>query len=192
MSLVFVNLVKTNQSAFAAKVNAIARELSIEPNWLMAVMYSESRLNHTAVNSLSNATGLIQFMPDTARGLGTSVSALRNMSNIQQLDYVRKYFLPFKGRMHSVYDVYLITFFPVALGKPDDWVFQTKNLSASTVAKYNPGIAQGKKQITVRDFKNWFYKNMPENSRDYIFKASIGIGAIIFTVASIYLISKYK
>jgi hypothetical protein len=37
-------------------------------------------------------TGLIQFMPDTARSLGTTVEALREMTAAQQMQYVEKYF----------------------------------------------------------------------------------------------------
>ena len=68
----------------------ICCELQIRPNWLMFVMYFESRLNHRAVNRISGATGLIQFMPSTARGLGTTTDALFNMSNVDQLYYVKK------------------------------------------------------------------------------------------------------
>lgn len=33
-------------------------------------------------------------MPDTARGQGTSTAALRNMSALEQLDHVERYFQP--------------------------------------------------------------------------------------------------
>jgi hypothetical protein len=38
----------------------------------------------------SGAVGLIQFMPSTAKGLGTSTEALKKMSAVQQLDFVKK------------------------------------------------------------------------------------------------------
>ena len=41
--------------------------------------------------------GLIQFMPATARGLGTSDVELASMTDIEQLDYVEKYFAQFQG-----------------------------------------------------------------------------------------------
>jgi hypothetical protein len=40
----------------------------------------------------SSAVGLIQFLDDTAQKLGTSTSALANMSAIEQLTYVEKFF----------------------------------------------------------------------------------------------------
>ena len=39
----------------------------------------------------SGATGLIQFMPNTAEGLGTSTGELAGMSRARQMHYVEKY-----------------------------------------------------------------------------------------------------
>ncbi|MGN0014863.1 MAG: transglycosylase SLT domain-containing protein [Candidatus Gastranaerophilaceae bacterium] len=79
-------------AGFSAKVEEIAKKLNCDPNDLLGMMYSESGLNSTAVNGSSGATGLIQFMPSTAQGLGTSTAELANMSPIEQLDYVEKFF----------------------------------------------------------------------------------------------------
>ena len=76
---------------FYAKVVAIANRINCSPDALMALMNAESGLNPKAVNSNGGATGLIQFMPDTAASLGTSTPALKMMSAEQQLDYVEKY-----------------------------------------------------------------------------------------------------
>lgn len=80
-------------NAFFNKVVEIAKRIECDPNDLMGIMNSESGLNPAAVNRFSNATGLIQFMPSTARAFNTSVSALRNMSAERQLDYVEKYLI---------------------------------------------------------------------------------------------------
>jgi hypothetical protein len=121
-------------------------------------MYAESRLNSKAVNPNGGATGLIQFMPKTAAWLGTSTAALKAMSNVEQLDWVYKYFnsLGATGKMKSVYDLYLVTFFPIALGKPDSWVLESKDLSAYTVAVNNKIIDLNKdNKITVGEFKQY-------------------------------------
>lgn len=76
--------------AFYSKTTAISQRLGCDPNDLMAVMYSESGLKSTAGNKNGGATGLIQFLPSTAKSLGTTTSALRNMSAEQQLSYVEK------------------------------------------------------------------------------------------------------
>lgn len=67
----FENKVTSNKEAFLQKVRLICAKLGIEPDWLMFVMNSESGLNPAAYNPNGGASGLIQFMPDTAKGLGT-------------------------------------------------------------------------------------------------------------------------
>jgi hypothetical protein len=160
--MIFESYVKENKAEFLSKLIKIAALLGFDPNWLMAVMWSESRLNHRAVNPNGNATGLIQFMPSTAKDLGTSVEALKAMSNVQQLDYVYKYFKGLKNKAKSFTDLYMYTFFPVALNKPDDFVLQTKNLSARRIALANPGFDLNKDfQITVGEFKLAILKRLP-------------------------------
>ena len=156
--MLFENYVKSNKAEFLAKVENISAKLLIDPNWLMAVMYKESRLNPQAVNSRGGATGLIQFMPATAQALGTSTAALKAMTNVQQLDYVYKYYKPYITKLNSYPDLYLATFFPAALGKSDDYILQTSKLSAATIADANPGIDLNKdRKITVGEFKEYCY-----------------------------------
>ena len=73
------------------KIEDISERLNCRPEDLMAVINAESGFNPKARNKRSGATGLIQFMPRTARGLGTSTEELRNMSTLEQLDFVEKY-----------------------------------------------------------------------------------------------------
>lgn len=81
---------------FYNKVVQVAKRIKCNPDDLMALMNSESNLNPASQNPSSNATGLIQFMPTTAKGLGTSVEKLKTMSAEQQLVYVEKYLLEVK------------------------------------------------------------------------------------------------
>jgi hypothetical protein len=69
----------------------------------------------------SGATGLIQFMPSTAKRLGTTTDELAQMSDVEQLDYVKAYFQNF-GRLSNVGDVYMAIFWPKGIGKSDDYV----------------------------------------------------------------------
>ena len=115
----FEEYIKENREEFTEKVNNISDELGIEANWLMFVMWFESRLNPQAVNHISGATGLIQFMPSTARALGTTTDVLNRMNNVQQLDYVLAYLRPYKGKMKRWVDVYLAVFYPKAMGNPN-------------------------------------------------------------------------
>ncbi len=152
--LKYIELVNENRPQFEAKVIEIAGKLNIPPDWLMLVMESESGLSHTIVNPMGGATGLIQFMPSTAKGLGTTTTALKRMSNVQQLDYVYKYFRPYKKQLQTGYDLYSINFFPAMLGKPDDWEIHSDKLSAETIAKYNKSLdLDHNNVITVAEWK---------------------------------------
>jgi len=103
----------------------LAKKLGVpDPGWLANLINFESGFSSSIVNPSSDATGLIQFMPSTAAGLGTSTAALRQMSPKQQWPYVEEYFLkkkrqkkPFKGPT----DLYMAVFYPVAMGKGPDF-----------------------------------------------------------------------
>ena len=165
-----------SKTAFENKVRAVAQTLGINPDWLMMVMWNESRLNAQAVNkqpgdssdpltrTSTRATGLIQFMPDTALRLGTTTKALYMMNAIDQLNYVYKYFKPWTGKVKSYFDLYLVTFFPDAVGKPDDHVLQTSKLSASLIAKQNPFFDVNKDgKLTVGEVKRRMYESIPKS-----------------------------
>jgi len=167
--MVYDYLVKSNQAAFLAKVIDISTRLGINPDWLMIVMKMESGINPAAYNPNGGATGLIQFMPATAAGLGTSCSELLYMDNVTQLDYVYKYFRPYAGRLLSVTDLYMVTFFPAALGKPDDYILQTSTLHADTIARANPVFDLNKDQsITVGEFKQSILNRLPSEAMQAI------------------------
>jgi hypothetical protein len=153
----------SNPEAFVAKLHEVCKDLGIAPNWLLYVMWMESKIDPKIVNSISGATGLIQFMPSTAKGLGTSVEALRQMDAVEQMNYVHKYFLPHKGKMKSAEDVYFAVFFPAAVGKDEDWVMKTKHVSASKIAAQNKVVnLNGDDQITVGEFKDYVKKGIAQ------------------------------
>ncbi|MHB0774287.1 hypothetical protein [Halomonas sp. WWR20] len=66
----------------------------------------------------SGATGLIQFMPTTARGLGTTTDDLAGMTAIRQLDYVQDYFTPYYCRIFTLSDMYMAILLPKYVGEP--------------------------------------------------------------------------
>jgi hypothetical protein len=113
---------------FRTKVISICAELGCNPDHLMAAMAFETgeTFRPDIQNPRSQATGLIQFMPATARGLGTTIEALVQMTAETQLDFVAKYFKPMKGRMATLEDVYMAILFPVAVGKPNTHVLFAK------------------------------------------------------------------
>lgn len=185
--LVFQELVTTNRDAFVQRVREISTQLQINPNWLMAVMRFESRLNHQAVNSVSGATGLIQFMPNTARSLGTTTQALAQMTNVQQLEYVLRYYNSRRGRMHNYLDCYLVTFYPYAMGRPDTFVLGSENSPerAALVAHQNTGLDTNHDgQITVAEVRQRIYRGLTQDQINLIDGTSLdriaeGVGSAI-------------
>lgn len=79
---------------FTAELNRVAKKFNINANDLLAVMLVETggSLKPDIRNPKSGATGLIQFMPSTAAGLGTSTDELARMTRAEQMKYVEKYF----------------------------------------------------------------------------------------------------
>lgn len=114
--------------AFKRKVIEISAELGTDPNNLMAAMAFESARTFRAdiVNPDSGAVGLIQFMPATAKGLGTSTAALKKMTPVAQLDFVRLHFLPNKGRLNDLNDVYMAILWPRAIARLASYVLFAK------------------------------------------------------------------
>lgn len=130
-----------NKDLFIPKVKGYCDMLGIKPEWLMVCMAIETvkTFRPDIVNEHTGATGLIQFMPDTARSLGTSCEELAKMKNVQQIDYVYYYFKPWKGKMRSFEDVYLVIFYPAAVGKPGDYIFGLTPNMQKKIAQVNPG-----------------------------------------------------
>ena len=112
--------VKLDQ-AFLNRVKQIAQRINCDYRDLLGVMNSESGLKSNVQNKNGGASGLIQFMPATARALGTTTNALRDMTPIQQLDYVEKFYLNnirtygMQGKRLSAGDLYTLTFMPARI-----------------------------------------------------------------------------
>lgn len=164
------NIPVTMRAAFAQKVKDIAAYLVIDPNWLMQVMYAESKLNHQAKNIQQGrliAAGLLQW----TKASGVAPLSVLRLNPIQQLEKVKEYFTPYRGKMHSYFDVYLVTFFPLGMGKADDYVFATNKLSAALIAKQNPAINKNKDgKITMAEFKQYVWNSTPVSVRDIVFQ----------------------
>ena len=71
--------------------------------------------------------GLIQFLETTAAGLGTTTSKLANMSEVEQLEYIEKYFMPYSGKIETIEDIYMAIIYPKAIGKSNDYVLFSSN-----------------------------------------------------------------
>jgi hypothetical protein len=155
MKLFLYDQIPSNRTAFASKVVEISQLLGINPDWLMLVMYFESKLNSAAKNPGSSATGLIQFLEATANELGTTTAKLAAMTNVQQLDFVYRYLYRYKSKLKSVQDVYLAVFYPAAMAKDLNYIlpFSPRTVELNKIFDRNQD-----KKITVGEIRDLIVK----------------------------------
>ncbi len=161
--------------AFGQKVIHIAEDLMIPPEWLMAVMYAESKLNPGIANLQgSGAIGLIQFMPATAHELGVTTERLQRMDALQQMEYVYLYLQKVRDRYgpyQSLTDLYLGILFPKARGQDYCYTIFAK---PSTSYQQNKGLDKNKDgRVTVSDVDRHLRELFPEA---YIMNQEEGMG----------------
>jgi hypothetical protein len=115
---------------FKWKVIDICLRLGMDPSHLMACMHSESGLDPARKNETKKwglaAVGLLQFTQSTAEKLHTSLTALAEMSAVDQLDYVEQYFTPYRHRLKNIDDVYCAMFNVFGIGQPPDFVLYSR------------------------------------------------------------------
>lgn len=120
---------------FLLKLNQIAKELDADPRHLLNIMSCESDIRSDIRNPdvRLGTIGLIQFIRSTREALGWPKStppfidgayhwtpednAFASMGMVNQLDFVRAFFLPYRGRMPSAERIYHMTYFPKTLGR---------------------------------------------------------------------------
>ncbi|CAD6175812.1 Phage-related lysozyme (muraminidase) [Escherichia coli] len=116
---------------FKLKVIEVCERLEINPDYLMSCMAFETgeTFSPSVKNPNGSATGLIQFMSNTARSLGTTTNELAGMTSVEQMDYVEKYFKPYTGKIKTIEDVYMVIFCPRAVGKPNSYILYDEGRS---------------------------------------------------------------
>lgn len=114
------------------KFEKTAKNIGIPPEWFANLVNHESAgtFSPSIQNPTSRATGLIQFIPSTARAFDTSVEQLASMSFSEQLDYVAEYLKRTLKQRKVVQsdglaktsltqpDFFMVVFYPVAIGNP--------------------------------------------------------------------------
>ncbi|OHB73601.1 MAG: hypothetical protein A2V70_01255 [Planctomycetes bacterium RBG_13_63_9] len=189
----FPGLSKRSQ-AFVDGVRDVAASLGVEPNWLLAVMQAESGINPAALNDASGATGLIQFMPATAKLLKTTASKLRKMADSKQLEYVKSFYAPWAHKLTSAGDLYLATFWPAAVATPDSYAIA---VDGDPVYRANKGLdVNNDGTLTAGDVRAFInrvleryantafvepkYAIPPKSSKGVVIVAVVAIAAGIF------------
>ena len=114
-----------NDKAFLKEVKRVAGKIGVHPADLLGLMASESGLDPQAQNK-SGATGLIQFMPATAAGLGTSTAALKQMNRVEQMKYVEKFLLKTVPKGATPGHLYTAVYLPAFAKKDANYVLAKK------------------------------------------------------------------
>lgn len=155
---------------FYTNLKQVASNLGIEPRELLILMAHESGLNTSVINKIG-ATGLTQFTPATAKGLGTTIDALSKMTGSEQLKYVEKFLKGYVKPGDTAADVAMKNFLPAFANKPDDFVLGKKDdyetlytengvaISKNQMYKDNPLDKDNKGYYTVGDVKNRIRNN---------------------------------
>lgn len=148
---------------FENKVCQVSRRLDVPPEWLMAVMHSESRFDASVSNYKgSGATGLIQFMPGTVKDYDVTIKQLRNMNHVEQMDFVYEYLKDKQQRYHdfeSLTDMYLAILYPQALA--EDFCY-TLYAAPNQAYRQNSGLDQDRDgRVTVSDVDKYLKRIYP-------------------------------
>ena len=125
---------------FLAKVIEIADEVDTNPSWLLTQFWGESRFNPQAnlTNGVSSGDaarigpktiggGLFGLMKQWAKkALGIDFYDFMKMTALEQLEVARKFYAGGKGKLRSMNDVFMYTFWPAALGRKDSFVLMRR------------------------------------------------------------------
>lgn len=152
---------------FTRKIRRISKKLDIAPEWLMAVIYNESKFNCRVYNYIgSGAVGLLQFMPSTASDLGTTSKELAEMDAVSQLDYVQRYLKGVMQRqnvresgINSLTDLYLAVLYPKAIGK--DYCYSMYSSPSRQYVQNKILDVNKDKSVTISDIDEYLKRKYP-------------------------------
>lgn len=133
---------------FLTKVKEVASRLKFDPVDLLAIMNLETgRTFDPSITNNLGYTGLIQFGNDSATRLNTTTAALRNMSRVEQMEYVFKYFNSLWGWPNAkcpaptLANLYLTVLLPAfRFAAPDQKIADATDPKSSSWYKANPSF----------------------------------------------------
>lgn len=134
-SIPYMNLIKDNRYSFLKKLIVVARNLEINPFWLMHVIFHESQFDSKKYDRKTASSGLLSFSPgvvktfiDPQTGKNLTKNDVLNMSNLDQLDLINSFYKASFQKYDikspvSAGDFAALTFYPFVVGKKDSWKF---------------------------------------------------------------------
>ena len=144
------------EKRFLPALEQMCQRLDMHCMGLLSVMDYETRSTFSPriKNPKGSASGLIQFTAATARSLGTSTKALRQMTQLQQLQFAEKYFQRM-NRKETDYgnplDIALTIFHPNSVGRGPGHIIGKKG---STLYRQNRGLDHSPRdgRITAQEY----------------------------------------
>lgn len=136
--------------AFVAAINELAKKWNISGADILGLIASESSFNPQA-GEIGGHYGLIQWSVAQARAAGTTHQELSQMSRVEQVPYIDKYFENNglqKGA--STGNLYAQVFLPAFTSAPPDSVVATST---------GTGIAQGYTDASPGEVRGWYSEN---------------------------------
>ena len=128
------NLERKEQDLLSDKLVELSKKYNVEPYKLEQLMLFESggTLDPTKKSGTSSARGLIQFMPNTLKELGSSTEEAIKMSASEQMNLVDKYFeKKLKGSESPTdSDLYMSILYPKAVNKDEGFVLFSEGSNA--------------------------------------------------------------
>jgi hypothetical protein len=159
-----------NNPIFKQKLKEISSEIGIDESSILKLMKHESEFNSSIKNSIG-CVGLIQFCPDRKGGSSKTINGKTyNLSELQgdlelQLNAIKEFWSKGKrdGKIKTAKDLYIYNFLPIAAGKSDDFILQSKDKSAEMIAVQNPIFNRTlgrpiKTPLTVGDLDDYYKK----------------------------------
>lgn len=127
----------------AEQIAEVAAAVDADPFALANLINFESGFNPRAYNP-SGASGLIQFMPASAAGLGTTTEAIRQMSAQAQMSLVQQYLEQQKaalkvGSLQAPHKLAMSVFYPRAMAWPSWAMFPWNVIKANGWKIFTPG-----------------------------------------------------
>lgn len=147
---------------FYSDLEKYCSELKIQKNWLLIVIFHESKYNTKALNKKTNAVGLIQFMPSTLKQWNITITEFQELEDFEQLKYIYLYLKKIKYTFTNPCQLQLAIFLPKYLPYyyNDDFVFgsEISESRAKIIRNYNP----------PNDLNNDGFINMSEFKQKFI------------------------
>lgn len=165
---------------YNTKLTSIANKLGVKPDDIRQVFHHESRTNpKSGVNKSKGPVGLLQFTEKTLKKeFKLTRQQVLDMSAEEQLELVDRYLSKYRGKIKNIYDLSLVTLYPLAIDKPDDFVIGSDESQAYAefVGRSNRGINNGK-PFTKGQYKAWVKKNIKPglNVTDVSYKGKGGL-----------------